>query len=294
MELKLENVSKSYGEKQALKNINMSLMPGIYGLLGPNGAGKSTMMNIITGNLQQTKGCVLYNGKDVRSLGNHFRGRIGYCPQQLTLYPSFTPQRFLYYMASLHGMNKQDARDRIDWALELLALSDVRRKPIYSLSGGMKQRLMLAQALIHDPDILILDEPTAGLDPNQRIAVRNLIGEISLHKIVIISTHVVSDVEYIAKELLLLSKGELLCQSSPRDVMHSLDGHVWEIRVPEANIADVQATYMVSAIAKDDDEVCIRILTDTEPNIPCCPVRPTLEDVYLHYFGASEGLCDTK
>lgn len=294
MELKFEQVSKSYGEKQALRKVSMTLTPGIYGLLGPNGAGKSTMMNIITGNLEQTEGRILFNGADIRTLGSAFQGRIGYCPQQQTLYPSFTSQRFLSYMASLHGMKRQEARERIDWALELLDLSDVRRKPIRSLSGGMKQRLMIAQSLIHDPDILILDEPTAGLDPNQRIAVRNLIGEISLHKIVIISTHVVSDVEFIAKELLLLRAGTLLCQRTPRELIHELDHRIWEVHVPEEKIQEVQAAGIICAISKDDDGVCLRVQADTEPEYPCAPVRPTLEDVYLHHFGASEGLWDTK
>lgn len=294
MELIFENISKSYGEKHALANINLTLTPGIYGLLGPNGAGKSTMLNILTGNILQTEGRILFNGTDIRNLGNEFRRKIGYCPQHQTLYPSFTPQRFLNYIASLHAMTKKAAQKRIDWVIDILALDNVRHKPIYSLSGGMKQRLMIAQALLHDPEILILDEPTAGLDPNQRIAVRNIIGAISLHKIVIISTHVVSDVEYVAKELLMLSGGTLIKNSTPKDLLYELDQQVWEVRVPESELKKLQSLYNISAIGKEDNDVCLRVLAETMPPFPCSPVRPTLEDVYLHYFDASEGLWDTS
>lgn len=290
MELKFDDLRMSYGTKQALKGISMTLNPGIYGLLGPNGAGKSTAMNIITGNLRQTGGTVLYDGQDIRTLGKEFRARVGYCPQQQTLYPNFTAEQFLYYIASLHGMKKQAAGERIDWALKLLVLDDVRRKPIRSFSGGMKQRLMIAQSILHDPDILILDEPTAGLDPKQRIAVRNLIGQIALHKIVIISTHVVSDVEYIAKELLLLSEGKLLRQSAPKELLHDLHQRVWEVTVEESQIPTARNLGKISGIAKEEDAVCLRLISDTKPDLPCRSVRPALEDVYLHYFGESEGL----
>ena len=209
MELTFDALSKNYGKKQALIGFSAELTGGIYGLLGPNGAGKSTLMNILTGNLRQTAGEIRFNGAEIRSLGAAFRGRVGYMPQQQTLYPGFTAERFLLYMASLRRMPRARALERIDWALGAVGLSDVRGKTIRSLSGGMKQRLLLAQAILDEPDILILDEPTAGLDPRQRIAVRNLIAEIALQKIVIVSTHVVPDVEYVASELLLLSDEEI-------------------------------------------------------------------------------------
>jgi ABC-type multidrug transport system ATPase subunit len=167
MELQFHDLKKNYGKKQALKGINLTLKPGIYGLLGPNGAGKSTLMNILTGNLKPTAGYITLDGQDIHTLGEAFRSRLGYCPQQQTLYPSFTGEQFLYYMASLQGMKKSEAAKRIDWVLGEVSLLDVRHKPIRSYSGGMKQRLLIAQSILHDPDILILDEPTAGLDPHR-------------------------------------------------------------------------------------------------------------------------------
>ena len=290
MELVFQDLKKSYGKKQALKGVSMTLTPGIYGLLGPNGAGKSTLMNILTGNLKQSSGQILFDGKDVHTLGREFRGRIGYCPQQEAFYPSFTAEQFLFYAASLQGMEKQRAVERIDWALGLLSLADVRRKAIRGFSGGMKQRLLLAQAILHDPDILVLDEPTAGLDPRQRIAVRNLISQIALHKIVLISTHVVQDVEYIAKELILLADGQILRQDRPDGLLTSLEGQVWEVTMVESELDRVYDYGTVCGVAKTDDQVCVRLLSERQPSGDSVPVRPTLEDVYLRFFGSGEGL----
>ena len=287
MIIELKNLSKSYGNKQALKNISLELTPGIYGLLGPNGAGKSTMMNIITGNLKQTDGDILFNGKDIGSSGKSFRRRIGYCPQQQTLYPGFTAEQFLFYMASLHGMNKKKARERIDWALKIFSLYDIKDKRIKSLSGGMKQRLLLAQSVLHDPDILILDEPTAGLDPRQRIAVRNIIGEIALHKIVLISTHVVQDVEFIAKEIIFLSGGDIICKGTANELTNSIGNKVWEIVAAEEALPEIMKIGTVCGIAKEGDNVAVRILSEKQPDGFCTPVRPNLEDVYLYYFGTA-------
>ena len=287
MEIKLKKLCKSYGNKQALKNVSLELTPGIYGLLGPNGAGKSTIMNIITGNLKQTSGNILFNDKDIRLVGKSFRQGIGYCPQQQTLYPSFTAEQFLFYMSSLHGINKKRAKDRIDWALKIFSLYDVKDKKIKSLSGGMKQRLLLAQAVLHDPDILILDEPTAGLDPRQRIAVRNIIGEIALHKIVLISTHVVQDVEYIAKEIIFLSDGEIICQGTANELIDRINNQVWEIVTTEEALPEIMTIGTVCGIAKEDNNICVRILSEKQPNINCNSVRPNLEDVYLYYFGTA-------
>lgn len=210
MELTFDALSKNYGKKQALIGFSAELTGGIYGLLGPNGAGKSTLMNILTGNLRQTAGEIRFNGAEIRSLGAAFRGRVGYMPQQQTLYPGFTAERFLLYMASLRRMPRARALERIDWALGAVGLSDVRGKTIRSLSGGMKQRLLLASALLGDPKLLILDEPTAGLDPKERVRLRELLAEMAADRIILVATHVVSDVETVATEVILLRAGKIV------------------------------------------------------------------------------------
>lgn len=261
MELQFQNLKKTYGSRPALSGISMTLTEGIYGLLGPNGAGKSTMMNIITGNLKQSSGRILLDGTDIRKLGVNFRGRLGYMPQQQTLYPSFSAEQFLFYIGSLRKMDRRTAARRIDWALQLLSLDDARKKPIRSLSGGMKQRLLLAQSILADPDILILDEPTAGLDPKQRIAVRNLIFKIAMHKIVLISTHVVSDIEYISKELILLSHGKILRQDTAIQLENELTGQVWEASVPEDDLPKLEQYGRVCGVANTAQGVLVRILS---------------------------------
>ncbi len=290
MELKFENIQKNYGSKKALKGVSTTLTPGIYGLLGPNGAGKSTLMNILTGNIRPSAGKILFNGQDIESLGIRFHGHIGYCPQQQALYPGFTAQQFLFYMASLQNMKKADARKRIEWALDAVSLSDVKNKQIRTFSGGMKQRLLLAQSLLHDPDILILDEPTAGLDPRQRIAVRNLIGEIAANKIVLISTHVVQDVEYIAKELILLSDGLILGQDTPANLLRDMEGKVWEIQSTENSLNRISDMGIVSGAVQDADGITVRVICDRKPMPGAVAAKPTLEEVYLHHFGEADGL----
>lgn len=193
-------------------------------------------MNILTGNLRPTRGHVTLDGEDTVSMGEAFRRRLGYCPQQQALYPGFTGEQFLYYMASLQGMSREDAKRRMDWALERLDLTEAAGRPIHGWSGGMKQRLLLAQSLLHDPDILVLDEPTAGLDPRQRVAVRNLIGEIAGEKIVLLCTHVVQDVEFIARELILMNQGLAIRRGSPHALEQELEGQVWELTVAEEQL----------------------------------------------------------
>ena len=286
MELTFDALSKNYGKKQALIGFSAELTGGIYGLLGPNGAGKSTLMNILTGNLRQTAGEIRFNGAEIRSLGAAFRGRVGYMPQQQTLYPGFTVERFLYYMASLRGMKRGDAAARIDWALGLLSLDEQRRKRIRSLSGGMRQRLLLAQAILADPEVLVLDEPTAGLAPQQRIAVRNLIAEIALHRIVLLSTHVVQDVEYAAKELILLSDGAVLRQASAQTLLREMQGQVWEVPARgEAEIAHLRTLGQFCGIVPSGEGLFVRLLAPAQPTPDSRPARPELEDVYLACFG---------
>ena len=284
MELTFDHLVKRYGTVEALGGVSFTLREGIHGLLGPNGAGKSTMMNILSGNLEQTSGSITYNGCDIRKMGKDFRKVLGYMPQQQALYPGLTATQFLGYMASLRGMRKAEATEATAKVLRQVALEDVAGRKIKTFSGGMKQRLLIAQAMIANPDVLILDEPTAGLDPKQRIAIRNLIASIAEQKIVIISNHVVADVACIAKEILLLRQGKLISQMSPGELIDHVSGIVWEVVIKNEDLPNWQARYPISNIAYDKDGFRLRILSDTEISNGR-QVRPNLEDVYLSYFG---------
>ena len=209
MHVELKNITKNYGAKTALNNISLSFEEGVYGLLGPNGAGKSTMMNLITGNLKPTSGTVLCEGKEIGELGAEYRSLLGYAPQQQGLYDTFTGKKFLSYMATLKNIPKKEMGAEIDRVLSCVNLTEAAKKPIGSYSGGMKQRILIAQAILGSPKIVVLDEPTAGLDPKERVRIREKIKEISENKIIIVSTHVVSDIQSIADEIVLLKGGEI-------------------------------------------------------------------------------------
>ena len=284
MELTFDGLVKNYDTVKALKGVSFTLTPGVNGLLGPNGAGKSTMMNILSGNLSQTAGRITFNGEDIRSMGKAFRKRLGYMPQQQALYPGFTAAQFLGYMATLRGMEKAEATDAVHRVLRQVELEDVALRRIKTFSGGMKQRLLIAQAILADPDVLVLDEPTAGLDPKQRIAIRNLIASLAERKIVIVSTHVVSDISGIAKEILLLKQGELISRQSPAELIRQIDGIVWEVSVSKDDLPNWQSRYRISNMAYDGSDFCLRLLSD-EAVPGGHPVKPNLEDVYLSYFG---------
>lgn len=284
MELTFDGLVKNYDTVKALKGVSFTLTPGVNGLLGPNGAGKSTMMNILSGNLSQTAGRITFNGEDIRNMGKAFRKRLGYMPQQQALYPGFTAAQFLGYMATLRGMEKAEATDAVHRVLRQVALEDVATRKIKTFSGGMKQRLLIAQAILADPDVLVLDEPTAGLDPKQRIAIRNLIASLAERKIVIVSTHVVSDIAGIAKEILLLKQGELISQLPPAELIRQIDGTVWEVSVSKDDLPLWQSCYRISNMAYDGSDFCLRLLSDVA--VPGGHrVKPNLEDVYLSYFG---------
>lgn len=222
--IELEKITKKYGEKIALNNVSISLSEGIYGLLGPNGAGKSTMMNIITGNLRPTSGSVRYSGEDIFKSGWKYRALLGYAPQQQGLYDAFSGRRFLCYMATLKNIPKREMKDEIERVLSYVNLTDAARKPIGAYSGGMKQRILIAQAILGDPKIVILDEPTAGLDPKERVRIREKIHDISGDKIILVSTHVVSDIQSIAKEIILLKNGEIIDRGTVPELCEKYDG----------------------------------------------------------------------
>jgi len=288
MELKFDNVSKSYGKTKALVGFSATLTSGIYALLGPNGSGKSTLMNILTQNLRADEGGIYFDGENTSKMGARFRERLGFMPQYPGLYPAFGVEEFLWYTASLKGMSKEDAARSIPEVLEAVELSDVAKHKIRSMSGGMKQRLALAQATLGSPDILILDEPTAGLDPKQRIAIRNYISSIALQKIVIIATHVVSDVEFIAKEAIILKKGHIQTIAKPEELTTSMDGKVWTVDVSESEVAAYEEKHTVTNIAKTETGATLRILSDVKFSEKASPAKPTLEDYYLYVFGRED------
>lgn len=300
MKLTFDKISKSYGKTKALIGFSAELEPGIYALLGPNGSGKSTLMNILTDNLKADEGKIYFTGdgedaiaEDVLKMGVRFREKIGFMPQYPGMYGNFTAEKFLWYMAALKGMKKEDAQKSIPEILEAVELSDVANHRISSFSGGMKQRLALAQAVLGDPAVLILDEPTAGLDPKQRIAIRNYISKIAFNKIVIIATHVVSDVEYIARDVIMLKKGVIVDNAPPADLLRKIDGQVWSVPAREDEVQPLQEKFRVTNILKNDDGVSLRILTDKADAAPTPTARavsPTLEDYYLHIFGEVVGV----
>ena len=287
MTLTITNISKSYGTNLALDSFTATLDAGIYALLGPNGSGKSTLMNILTDNLKADSGEIQYNGENILDMGIRFREKLGFMPQYPGLYPNFTVERFMWYMAALKGLSKEESMRQIPEILTAVELDDVPKRKIGALSGGMKQRLTLAQAVLGDPEILILDEPTAGLDPKQRIAIRNYISKIAFNKIVLIATHVVSDIEFIAKDIIMLKKGVILDNASPHELIKKIEGQVWFVPCTESDVQVMQDNFHVTNIARDEQtgEVLLRVLANVKPTDQAKIITPTLEDYYLNVFG---------
>lgn len=285
MNLKIQNLTKEYGKLTALNNVTYEFNDGIYGLLGPNGAGKSTMMNIITQNIKATSGEVYADGENASAMGKRYRSLLGFMPQQQAIYPSFTLTRFLFYMAALKNIPKKEAEKQIPELVTALNLHSVQNKALGGFSGGMKQRALLAQALLGNPKIVILDEPTAGLDPKERISIRNLIAKAAFDKIVIIATHVVPDIEFIAKDVLLLKQGEIIDSGSPEKLCGKIEGSVFELLLSAEEFERLQDSLKIVNISHQYDKICVRILADKPPgNIEYRGAIPTLEDLYLSHF----------
>ena len=281
MKLVIDKVSKRYqGGNWALKGFTLELNPGVLGLLGPNGAGKTTLMSILATITRATEGKVTWNGADVASNPDGLRAVLGFLPQDFGVYPNLNAAEFLQYLAAVKGLDAVTSRRRIDELLNLVNLADVRKRPLGGYSGGMKQRVGIAQALLNDPQLLIVDEPTAGLDPEERVRFRNLLSDLSGERIVILSTHIVSDVEATATDIALIAQGTLVAHASPEELLRQVEGKVWEWVLPSAELNAAKQKYLISNTSRRSDGVHARVLADAPPN-GAQPVTPNLEDAYL-------------
>ncbi|OEH94243.1 ABC transporter ATP-binding protein [Bacillus solimangrovi] len=284
MNLTIENVSKRFGDKVAVSNVSVDLTEGVYGFLGANGAGKTTLMRMLVTLLKPSSGRILFNGKDIEVLDEKYREILGYLPQSIGLYKNYSAEKYLMYIAALKGIEKNTAQKKVDELLEVVNLIEHRKRKIGKFSGGMKQRIGIAQALLNDPKVLIVDEPTAGLDPKERIRFRNLLSSISKDRIILLSTHIVSDIEFIAKELLILKNGELIQKDKPATLLEHMKGMVWTIRIPEHEVQAFQEKYKVGNIVRENDEVSLRIISNRKPDERAIEATPNLEDLYLSYI----------
>ena len=286
MKLELMNLTKQYSNFTALDHVNITFTEGIYGILGANGAGKSTMMNLLTDNIPRTEGQILFDGTDILKLGKDFRRVLGYMPQQQGYYEHMTAQTFLSYMADLKAIPKKQARAEIEKLLEITNLSDVRHKKLGGYSGGMKQRVLLAQALLGDPKVVILDEPTAGLDPKERIRIRNFISSLSRGRIILLATHIVSDIESISDQILMMKHGHVVGVDTPANLVDSVADKVKELPCEPGNLEVMQEKYKVGNVFQRQGETWVRVVGDKLPEGgQFVPDHLTLEDVYLYYLG---------
>jgi len=281
LKLVIDKVSKRYrGGNWALKGFTLELNPGVLGLLGPNGAGKTTLMSILATITRATEGRVTWNGTDVASNPDGLRAVLGFLPQDFGVYPNLNAVEFLEYLAAVKGLDAATSRRRIDELLNLVNLADVRKRPLGGYSGGMKQRVGIAQALLNDPQLLIVDEPTAGLDPEERVRFRNLLSDLSGERVVILSTHIVSDVEATATDIALIAQGTLVAHASPEELLRQVEGKVWEWVLPSAELNPAKQKYLISNTSRRSDGVHARVLADAPPN-GAQRITPNLEDAYL-------------
>lgn len=282
MELKIDRLTKQYENKIAVDRISLTLKKGIYGLLGANGAGKTTLMRMMCGILKPTSGEVKFNGIDVSH--EDYRDALGYLPQDFGYYPEFTAMEFLCYMASLKGLTKHRAKEKSVELLELVSLADLAKQKIKTFSGGMKQRLGIAQAMLNNPKILILDEPTVGLDPKERVRFRNIISQLGKERIVLLSTHIVSDVENIASTILVMKDGQLIHSGHLEEIIRVIDGKVFECIVDSQTAENLTSVYTISNLRQENDKIFLRLVCSKKPCENATCVKATLEDLYLYYF----------
>lgn len=292
MALILDGLTKTFSSFPAVNNLSYTMDTGVYGLLGVNGAGKTTLMRMLCTLLTPTSGTITWDGQDIFSLGSAYRNLLGYLPQDFGYYPDFSVQDYLLYIASIKGLRPATARQRMQSLLEQVGLTQVRRQKMKKLSGGMKRRAGIAQAMLNDPKILILDEPTAGLDPKERIRFRNLISELAENRLVLLSTHIVSDVEYIADQILLMKDGSLVHHGTSQQLLAAAPTQVWTCTVPRAQADQLLHEYPVVNLKTLPQGVQLRVLSQTPPTPEAHPAEMTLEDLFLHYFGETAGETD--
>ncbi len=289
MKLVLDNLTKEFGEFVAVDHINLTMTNGVYGLLGVNGAGKTTLMRMLCTLLKPTSGNIYCNGKDIFKMDGEYRNLLGYLPQDFGFYPEFTVNDYLLYIATIKGVRPAVARKRTNELISKVGLAKVANKKLKKLSGGMKRRAGIAQAMLNNPKILILDEPTAGLDPNERIRFRNLISELSEERLVLLSTHIVSDIEYIANEILMMKDGAILNKGTLDEIISTMPEKVWNCIVPQQSVSAITKRYKVSNMKSENHGVDLRIISAEKPCETAVYVQPSLEDVFLYYFGEKVG-----
>jgi ABC-2 type transport system ATP-binding protein len=292
MKLVMDQVGKRYHHDfWGLRDFTLDLNSGILGLLGPNGAGKSTLMRILATITKPTEGIVTWNGVNISRQPDTLRAVVGYLPQDFGVYPNLTAREFLEYMAAIKGLSGSVARRRIEELLEVVNLVEARNRPLKGFSGGMKQRVGIAQALLNDPELLIVDEPTVGLDPEERVRFRNLLSDLAGERIVILSTHIVSDVEATATDIVLIHKGRLLIHASPEDLLRWVEGRVWEWIVPASALSELRERYVISNTLRRSNGIHLRIVSDTVPGPGAIQVTtPSLEDAYLYFIARESSL----
>lgn len=289
MELKIANLTKEFGDFTAVNNLNITMRNGVYGLLGVNGAGKTTLMRMLCTLLRPTNGKITCDGKEIFAMDGEYRKILGYLPQDFGFYPDFTVQDYLLYIAAIKAVRPAVAKKRVNDLLEKVGLSKTAHKKMKKLSGGMKRRTGIAQAMLNDPSILILDEPTAGLDPNERIRFRNLISELAEERLVLLSTHIVSDVEYIANEILLMKAGSLVNRGTTEQLIATMAENVWRCYVEKKEVPQLIKQYKISNLKTDSHGVELRVIAKEKPILDAVLEEPVLEDVFLYYFGERGG-----
>lgn len=285
MKLSIQNLTKDFGGKRAVNNVSFDLSYGVYGLLGPNGAGKTTLMKMIVDILDPSEGKVLLDGVNIKELGASYRDKLGYMPQDIGVYKNFSAKKFLKYIAALKGITGKAADEKTEELLDLVGLKDVGRKKLGGFSGGMLRRIGIVQTLLNNPKILIFDEPTAGLDPQERIRFRNIISELSENRIVLLSTHIISDMEFIAGKVIIMRNGSILKIDTPEKLLQEVEGKVWTAIVSHSELDGLKKQFTIGNIMQRTGGIEVRIVGNRQPAFPCEAVKPILEDVFSYYFG---------